>query len=375
MRKDINARKKAEISVTEILEERNTILESIGDAFFAVDKSWTVTYWNNMAEKVLGKQKQEMLNRNLWDVFAESVGSESYKNYHKAIESDTAMHFEDYYPPLNKWYEISAYPSGSGLAVYFKDITERKVSESRLKELNENLQLQTKELATSNAELEQFAYVASHDLQEPLRMVTSFLSQIERKYSDILDDKGRQYIKFAVDGAKRMRQVILDLLEFSRVGNLDDSLEDVDLDKLVNEILALHRKQIDEKKAVILFEDLPVIHSYKTPLRQILTNLISNGLKYVSAGAAPNIQILCSETESHWQITVRDKGIGIDPAYFDKIFIIFQRLHNKDEYLGTGMGLAIAKKIVENLGGTIGVDSSEGNGSTFYFTVLKIQAA
>ena len=368
---DIDARKKAEISVTEILEDRNTILESIGDAFFAVDKNWIVTYWNNMAEKVLGQPKQEMLNRNLWDVFVDSIDSYSYKNYHQAIESNSAMHFEDYYPPLDKWYEISAYPSESGLAVYFKDITERKVSDSLLKELNESLQLQTKELATSNAELEQFAYVASHDLQEPLRMVTSFLTQIERKYGDILDDKGKRYINFAVDGAKRMRQIILDLLEFSKVGTHEDSLEDIKPDKLIGEITDLYRKQIEDKKAIVLYDDLPIIHSYKTPLRQIFTNLISNGLKYSGAGIVPEIKVECKETKSHWQFSVSDNGIGVEPAYFDKIFIIFQRLHTKDEYPGTGMGLAIAKKIVENLGGRIWVESILGEGSSFYFTILK----
>ena len=365
--------KKAEISVIEILEDRNTILESIGDAFFAVDDNWTVTYWNNMAEKVLGKQKQEMLNQNLWDIFSDSVGSESYKNYHKAIATNTAIHFEDYYPPLSKWYEVSAYPAASGLAVYFKDITERKISDSRLKELNENLQLQTKELATSNAELEQFAYVASHDLQEPLRMVTSFLSQIERKYSDILDDKGKQYINFAVDGAKRMRQIILDLLEFSRVGTLEDNIDDIPMDKLLNEIILLYRKQIEESKAEILFGDLPVIHSYKTPLRQVLTNLISNSLKYHKSGVAPKITISCTESLTHWQFSINDNGIGINPEYFDKIFIIFQRLHNKEDFPGTGMGLALAKKIVENLGGAIWVESVEGRGTTFYFTIVKNQ--
>ena len=368
---DIDARKKAELSVTEILEDRNTILESIGDAFFAVDHNWTVTYWNNMAEKVLGKQKQEMLNQNLWDIFNDAVGSESYKNYHTAIATDTAIHFEDYYPPLAKWYEVSAYPSASGLAVYFKDITERKVSDIRLKDLNENLQLQTKELATSNAELEQFAYVASHDLQEPLRMVTSFLTQIERKYGDILDDKGKQYINFAVDGAKRMRQIILDLLEFSRVGTMEDGIDDIRMDKLINEIAALYRKQIGEGKAEILIEDLPVVRSYKTPLRQVLTNLVSNSLKYHKRGAVVKIRISCTELPTHWQFSISDNGIGINHAYFEKIFIIFQRLHNKDEFPGTGMGLALSKKIVENLGGTIWVESVEGEGTTFYFTILK----
>ncbi len=369
--KNITSRKNAESLAMAALEERNTILESIGDAFFAVDKNWIVTYWNSTAEKVLMKKRAEMLNNNLWEVFAESVGSESYNKYHEAVETNQAVHFEDYYPPLNKWYEISAYPSGSGLSVYFKDISERKISELKLRELNENLQRQARELSISNAELEQFAYVASHDLQEPLRMVTSFLTQLDKKYGDTIDDKGKQYIHFAVDGAKRMRQIILDLLAFSQVGNTELDLEDVDLNKLVDEIIALYRKQIEEKQAVITIDELPTLHIYKTPLRQVFQNLISNSLKYHRPGDVPKITISCKEHENQWEFSVQDNGIGIEAEYFDKIFIIFQRLHNKDEYSGTGMGLAITKKLIENMGGKIWVESADGKGSTFYFTILK----
>jgi PAS domain S-box-containing protein len=368
---DIDARKNAEIAGIKALEERNTILESIDDAFFAVDKNWVVTYWNNKAENVLRTPKEKILNCNLWEVISGSIGSESYIKYHQALETNQAMHFEDYYPNLTKWYEISAYPSATGLSVYFKDVTDRKMSEMRLTELNKNLQKHAKELAISNAELEQFAYVASHDLQEPLRMVTSFLTQLEKKYGDVVDDRGRQYIHFAVDGAKRMRQIILDLLDFSRVGRMEDDLEEVNFNKLINEILALYRKQIEELNASIVFENLPVIETYKTPLRQVFQNLISNSLKYHQAGLSPVINISCKETKILYQFSVSDNGIGIDTEYFDKIFIIFQRLHNKNEYSGTGMGLAITKKIIENIGGKIWVESVEGNGSTFHFTLLK----
>ena len=371
--KDINERKKAELVAKEALEERNTILESIDDAFFAVDKNWLVTYWNSKAEQVLRTPKEAILNRNLWDVFSVSVGSESYKKYHEAVATGLAAHFEDYFPPLNKWYEISAYPSVNGLSVYFKDVTERKLSETRLNELNENLQKQAKELSISNAELEQFAYVASHDLQEPLRMVTSFLDLLEKKYRDLIDDKGRQYIHFAVDGAKRMRQIILDLLEFSRVGQFEHDPVNVDLEQLVKEILVLYRKQIEEKNAIVSFAGLPVVQTYKTSMRQVLQNLIGNALKYQPAGGVPVIAISSEETDDRWEISVKDNGIGINPAYFEKIFIIFQRLHQKDEYAGTGMGLAITRKIVENLGGNIRVVSEPGKGSTFYFTILKTE--
>jgi PAS domain S-box-containing protein len=367
---DIDARKKAEVSGKQALEERNIILESIDDAFFAVDKDWVVTYWNKMAEKVLLTPKDKILGHNLWEIFSDSVGSESYKNYHKAVESNQAAHFEDYYPVLDKWYEISAYPADTGLSVYFKDITERKNSDTRLKELNENLQKHAKELAISNEELEQFAYVASHDLQEPLRMVTGFLTQLEKKYQNNIDEKGKQYIYYAVDGAKRMRQIILDLLEYSRAGKAVAGIEKINLNKFMDEMRVLYRKQLDEG-AQILNGELPVIVCYKTSLWQLLQNLIGNALKYHKKGVAPIVLVSCSETNTHWQFCVEDNGIGIEPEYFSKIFIIFQRLHRKTEYSGTGIGLAIAKKLAENLGGKIWVESVKDQGSKFYFTILK----
>ncbi|MGZ3750264.1 MAG: PAS domain S-box protein [Mucilaginibacter sp.] len=258
-----------------------------------------------------------------------------------------------------------------GICISTIDITERKNALEKLQETNESLQKHAKELAISNAELEQFAYVASHDLQEPLRMVTSFMTQLEKKYGDVVDDKGKQYIYFAVDGAKRMRRIILDLLDFSRVGKTEDDLELVDFNKLIEEVLALFRRKIEEVHAHISFENLPTIQAYRTPVRQVFQNLIDNSLKYQKANEVPSINISCKETKTGYQFAVRDNGIGIDSAYFDKIFVIFQRLHNKDEYSGTGMGLAITKKIIENLGGKIWVESEEGKGSTFYFTLLK----
>jgi PAS domain S-box-containing protein len=368
---DIDTLKRTEIIAKETLEERNNILESIGDAFFAVDKNWIVTYWNSSAEIVLQKTKLEMINYNLWAIFSSSKDSISYLKYHLAIELNQAMHFEDYYPPLDKWYEISAYPTDNGLSVYFKDITARKTSELLLKDLNASLQKQAKELAISNTELEQFAYVASHDLQEPLRMITSFLTQLELKYGDVVDEKGKKYIHFAVDGAKRMRQIILDLLEFSRVGKPEDNKEQIDVDEIIKDVLILYRKQIEEQNAIISYTNMPSLFAYKAPIGQIFQNLISNGLKYQTLGNHVQIEISCKDEGDFWKFAVSDNGIGIKREYFEKIFIIFQRLHNKDEYAGTGMGLAITKKIIENMGGLIWLESEERKGSTFYFTIIK----
>lgn len=368
---DISARKIAERELKKSLNEKNTILESIGDGFFAVDKDWIVTYWNNQAEKMLNVKRSNIVGRKLWDVFPVKMESRTYIKYHQAVERKEILHFETYDKKIEKWFEIGAYPAEGGLSVYFKDINNRKLAEFKLKVLNENLQRHAKELAMSNAELEQFAYVASHDLQEPLRMVTSFLTQLEKKYGNVIDVKGKKYIELAVDGAKRMRQIILDLLEFSRIGRMESLEETIHLDDLIQEIQILYRNRIEERDAVINVGSLPVLNSYKTPLRQIFQNLISNALKYSKNEIQPVINISAKEFPQYWQFSVADNGIGIHSDYFEKIFIIFQRLHHKEEYSGTGMGLAVTKKIIDNLNGKIWVDAKEGVGSTFYFTLNK----
>ncbi len=366
---DISVQTKAKNELQQAYEERNRILESIGDGFFAVDKDWIVTYWNKKAENLLGPRKQQIVNQNLWDIFSDSKNSKSYKYYHQAFESGQMVHFTDYYEATKRWFEISAYPSEAGLSVYFKDITERKIHEDQLDALNRILRKNVNDLAISNRELEQFAYVASHDLQEPLRMISSFLTQLEKKYSDKLDGKAHQYIHFAVDGAKRMRQIILDLLDFSRAGQLDQTPELVNVNEVIDEISLLLRKKIQDKSAKFRIHSLPLINAPKTAIRQIFQNLISNSLKYSIKGKNPIIDINAEEFEDYVRFSVKDNGIGISPEYFDRIFIVFQRLHNKDEYSGTGIGLALCRKLIENLGGKIWVESAEGSGSTFYFTL------
>lgn len=257
------------------------------------------------------------------------------------------------------------------MLVACNDVTEKEKAMEQLKELNESLQVQAAELKMSNSELEHFAYVASHDLQEPLRMITSFLTQLEKKYAGVLDDKAKQYIYFATDGAKRMRQLILDLLEYSRVGRSEDDLEDVNFNTLTEEVLALFRRNIEETNATVRFKDLPTMHISKTPLRQVFQNLVGNALKYHKPGVPPAVEITCTETRPAFEFIISDNGIGIDPKFFDQIFIIFKRLHNRDEYKGTGMGLAITKKIIEHIGGRIWVASKEGEGSAFHFTIPK----
>jgi signal transduction histidine kinase len=233
------------------------------------------------------------------------------------------------------------------------------------------LEKQRSKLLITNAELKQFAYVASHDLQEPLRMISSFLSKLDQNYSGQLDDKAKKYIHFAVDGANRMRSLIIDLLEYSHVGEAESKLENIDLNDLLKDVQQMNRDMITAKSATITTENLPLLLGYRVPLIQLFTNLLQNALKYSKEGVAPHIEIKAKEMKTHFEIAFSDNGIGIDSDYFDKIFIIFQRLHSSSEYGGTGIGLAIVKKVVDMHGGTIKVESSVGVGTTFVFTIRK----
>ncbi len=251
------------------------------------------------------------------------------------------------------------------------DITERKNFEKQLIELNDSLTKYTHELELTNQELEQFAYIASHDLQEPLRMVTSFMDLLKRKYEDQLDDKALQYIGFATDGAKRMKTIILDLLDYSRAGKLNMSQVKVSTEKIVDDYKMLRKKAISEKNVILEVYNLPTVKSYPAPLTQTIHCLLDNAIKYSRKGVHPIVKIDAEDLDGFWQFKVEDNGIGIDPKFFEKIFIIFQRLHNRDEFSGSGIGLAIAKKHVESWGGTIRLESTIGEGSTFYFTIPK----
>ncbi len=371
IRSDITERKNQDLKIKEATQTLTDTLESIQDGFYTLDSDWNVSYWNKEAERLSGRSKEQMIGKNFWELYEGRLSEKIHDAFYKAKFQNKPVRLETYSKLLNYWFELNAFPSEMGLTVYFKNITDRKHTESKLKKMNRALENHVKELAISNEELEQFAYVASHDLQEPLRMVTSFLTQIEKKYENVLDEKGKKYIFFAVDGAKRMRQIILDLLEFSRIGKNETKLEEVDLNTIVEEIKLLYKKQIEEKNAEINYTQLPVIKTHAAPIKQVFQNLVSNSLKYSKSSQTPIITISCHESTSSWKFEIKDNGIGINQEYFDKIFIIFQRLHSKEEYSGTGMGLAITKKIIENLKGQIWLESKAKEGTTFYFTIPK----
>jgi PAS domain S-box-containing protein len=244
-----------------------------------------------------------------------------------------------------------------------RDVTERRREERERAAL-------AAELERSNAELERFAYVASHDLQEPLRMVTSYTQLLARRYADSLDDKAQRYIGFAVDGASRMQTLINDLLAYSRLGSRGGPVEAVDTGQVLVRALANLRAPIAASGAAVTHDPLPVVAGDATHLLQLVQNLVSNAVKF-HGPQPPRVHVSARRGagEHHWTFSVRDEGIGIDPAYFERVFVVFQRLHTRAEHPGTGIGLAICKRVVEAAGGRIWIESRPGEGSTFFFTL------
>lgn len=243
------------------------------------------------------------------------------------------------------------------------DITELKLVQEHLKEAAE-------ELARSNAELQQFAYVASHDLQEPLRMVASYTQLLARRYRGKLDADADEFIGYAVDGAQRMQTLINDLLEYSRVGTRGGELRPTSCDELLNQVVTDLAPSIAESQAEITWDPLPTIRADPTQIRRLFQNLLSNAIKF-RGEEPPKVHVSARPHTGQWLFSIADNGIGIDPQYADRVFTIFQRLHSRQEYPGTGIGLAICRKIVERHGGRIWVEDNAGPGTTFHFTIPR----
>jgi len=229
-------------------------------------------------------------------------------------------------------------------------------------------------LKTSNDELEKFAFATSHDLQEPLRMVSNYLQLLRAKYHGRLDAEAEEYIDTAVKGAVRMAELIRGILDLSRIGKVEMNFQGVNTGEIVEEVKKMLGPKIIETGAEITAGEMPEIMADKTQMTQLFMNLIGNSIKFSAAAGKPKIEITCSKRNNYWLFCVKDNGIGISPKYFDRIFVAFQTLHSKDEYEGSGIGLATCKKIVEYHNGKIWVESEEGKGAAFYFTIAMNRA-
>ncbi|MEH1967448.1 PAS domain S-box protein [Nostoc sp.] len=515
------------------------ILETITDAFVALDRNSCCTYINQRAGQMFNHHPADLIGKNIWEVFPEAIEYQFYHVYFQALAEQRVIQMQEYYPPFDRWFEYWMYPSSEGVSIFFQDITRQKLAEIALEEnerryrslvvatsqavwiadtkgmlkdfsswialtgqsdaqvegwgwlnaihpedrelsellwtqalktknlyfsehrlqvadgsyrffaaravpvldandeiqewvgthtditeqqtalrdrnlaqlalqqANEELEIKVQvrtaelqklneELKRSNQELEQFAYVASHDLQEPLRAVTGYSQLLENEYQDRLDESAQEYFGYIIDGAKRMQQLIQDLLVYSRVGTRGQEFALVDCNVALNIALSNLHIAIAQSKAIITHEPLPKLLADKTQMVQLFQNLIGNAIKFCRqeppqihigallrrAGGAEEAEeepltsnscrdaINCvSTSHSEWLIWVQDNGIGIKSQYLERIFEVFRRLHTRREFPGTGIGLAISKKIVERHGGRIWAESKPGIGTVFYLTL------
>lgn len=362
-----------------------------------------------------------IVGRNILDEFPGMRDSGMFDLYNRALNNQETVHLEelderahvkeldakvqldgiDYENRVNKdnFFDISIIPlDADHLLIAFTNITERVTLQHELTRINETLQVeiaerkqaqaalqqQARELKRSNQELEQFAYVASHDLQEPLRMVKSYVQFLAADYQGQLGVDADRYINYAVDGANRMEVLIDDLLAFSRVGTQGLSFQPTNCNDVLEEIMVDLTAVINESRAKVTWDSLPTVMADKSQFTQVLRNLVSNAIKYcretpqvhIAAELVPTT-IDSDKTENSaaeaWRFSVTDNGIGIAPEHYDRIFLMFKRLHHRSEYPGTGIGLAICQKIVERHGGRIWLTSTPGQGSIFYFTIPKVE--
>ena len=371
--RDISVRRAAELLLAQMEAHYRGLLEAAPDAMVVVDQKGEIVLLNARAETKFGYRRDELLGQKVTNIipegFAERLVADALRSAEDALAQQIGTGIElsgrdragNEFPieimlsPLER-------PDGTLVTAAIRDISLRKRAES-------NLRQKIEELNRSNEELEQFTNIASHDLQEPLRMVTSYTQLLSRRYKGKLDRDADEFIAFAVDGAGRMQRLIQDLLTCSRVGSRAQELLDMPSQAALQQAIMNLEGTIEDTGAVVTHDSLPMVVADETQLIQLFQNLIGNAIKYHDH-RTPTVHISAARSGAkRWLFSIEDNGIGIDPQYFEKIFGMFQRLHKREEFAGTGIGLAICKKIVERHGGRISVESALGQGSRFLFTL------
>jgi PAS domain S-box-containing protein len=350
-------------------------LEAAPDPMVVVSQDGNIVLLNVQAEKQFGYRRDELVGQKVKNIIPEGFAERLIADGTRTAAEARAQQISTGIELAGRRKDGSEFPieimlspqeSSDGIVVTaaIRDITQRKTSEEQLAKTIEELQ-------RSNEELGQFAYIASHDLQEPLRMVASYTQLLSRKYKGKLDADGDEFISFAVDGARRMQGLIQDLLAYSRVGTKGRGLVDTSSEEALQQSLSNLRGAIEESGAQVTHGHLPGVLADRPQLIQLFQNLVGNAIKYHRPGI-PVVHISASRNGGKkWIFSVQDNGMGIDSQYFAKIFDMFQRLHKREEFAGTGIGLAICKKIVERHGGSISVESQLGQGSTFRFALAE----
>lgn len=363
---DISDRKHWELSLERQRDQLEAMFDGIDEMIYVADpESYELLLVNDRVRRLFG---DDVVGRPCYEVlqgkaapcdfctndkiFGENIGKTHVWEFHNDVAdrwyrcADKAIRWID-----GRWvrFELAA------------DITERKLAEASLEET-------AAELRRSNAELERFAYIASHDLQEPLRMVASYIGLLQRRLGDSLDDDCREFMGYAIGGARRMKELLRGLLDYARVDSRAAPFAPVDLAQVVAATIATQRLALEEAGGEVEVKAMPWVWGDASQLEQLMQNLLSNALKFCGE-QAPRIVVEAARAADGWRVTVRDNGIGIDPQYHDKIFVVFQRLHTAERYPGTGIGLAICRRIVERHGGKLEVTSAEGEGAAFSFTL------
>lgn len=359
--------------ITKIQTYLSAVVELSSNAIYLYDLNGKIISWNSGAEKMYGYSEAEAINMSVWNLIPDAELEKNKESVEAVLRGEKVMAYETKHITkqgnlIDVVFGISGITEEKGviksIAANERDITNEKVATNLI-------QQQAKKLKESNVELEQFAYVASHDLQEPLRTISNFVSLLRSKYSKQEDKEAGEYIKFITDATSRMQNLIKDLLELSRIGRTI-SIVDVDCNKVLSNVIAEMGLAIKEANARIITSQLPVVQGNEMELKQLFQNLLSNAIKFKKKDTAPEIRITVEEKGLEYVFAFADNGIGIDTQFKEKIFIIFQRLHSNNDYPGTGIGLATCKKIVNQHHGKIWVESEPGKGSTFYFTIPKV---
>jgi PAS domain S-box-containing protein len=370
------ARKQAERELRKSEERFRSLTALSSDWYWEQDEQFRLTFMSSRFTERTGMDAGPYMGRKRWDRPALNLTEADWERHRAQL--DRHEPFFDFEMERagpggdSVWLSLSGEPVFDedrrfrGYRGVGTDITERKRAQAVLRAAYD-------ELARSNAELEQFAYVASHDLQEPLRMIGSYTQLLEKRYGTKLDQDAREFMDFIVDGATRMKQLIEDLLAYSRVGSRGKELRPVQAQTVFDKALVNLRATVEHSGAAITHDPLPEVNADDTQLAQLLQNLIANAIKFRNKDEPPRIHVGVEDAGSEWCFSVGDNGIGIEAQYFERIFMVFQRLHTRDEYPGTGIGLAICKKVIDRHGGRIWVESAYGKGSTFRFTLPKIQ--